>query len=135
VRQAAIAFGAGGVWGRGFGESAQKFFHLPEPTGDAIFAVIGEEFGFVGTSLLVFLFLFFLWCIVNMVRGIRDPFARLLGLGIGILVTAQAFINMGALVGILPLTGITLPFISHGGSSLIATLTSVGLLFNISKLR
>ncbi|MBI2039174.1 MAG: cell division protein FtsW [Candidatus Niyogibacteria bacterium] len=133
VRQAAIAFGAGGIWGRGFGQSTQKFSYLPEPMGDAIFAVIGEEFGLAGTSLLVLLFLIFFWRVVIVVQSVQDPFARLLGLGIGILITIQAFVNMGALVGILPLTGITLPFISHGGSSLVATLAGVGLLLNISK--
>ncbi|MBI1957350.1 MAG: cell division protein FtsW [Candidatus Niyogibacteria bacterium] len=135
VRQAAIAFGSGGSWGRGFGQSTQKFSYLPEPMGDAIFAVIGEEFGFAGAAALVLLFLAFLWRVVLVVFRVRDPFARLLGLGVGILITVQAFINMGALVGIVPLTGITLPFISHGGSSLAITLVGVGILLNVSRHR
>ena len=135
VRQAAIAFGSGGAWGKGFGQGEQKFHYLPEPMGDAVFAVVGEEFGFAGATALVALFLAFLWRMILVVRRVSDPFARLLGAGIGILITVQAFINMGALVGILPLTGITLPFISQGGSSLAATLMGVGLLLNISKQR
>lgn len=135
LRQAAITFGSGGVFGRGFGQSIQKFNYLPEPTGDSIFAVIGEEFGFLGTSFLLILFLIFLWRTVFILKRIPDIFARLLGSGIVILITVQALINMGALIGILPLTGLTMPFVSQGGSSLVVTLASTGILFNISKYR
>lgn len=135
LHQAAIAFGSGGIFGKGFGQSIQKFDYLPEPAGDAIFAVIGEEFGFFGTSLLLGLFLVFLWRVFIILRRTPDLFARLLGSGIVILITSQALINMGALIGILPLTGLTMPFISQGGSSLVATLTGMGILLNISKHR
>lgn len=135
IRQAAIAFGSGGFFGKGFGRSIQKFQYLPEPTGDAIFAIIGEEFGFVGAAGLVLIFIVFLWRAIILLKAVPDNFARLLGSGIVILIVVQAFINMGALTGLLPLTGLTLPFISQGGSSLAATLTAMGILSNISKYR
>ncbi|QQG46298.1 MAG: putative lipid II flippase FtsW [Candidatus Niyogibacteria bacterium] len=135
VRQASIAFGSGGIFGKGFGQGLQKYNYLPEPTADAIFAVIGEEFGFVGASFLVLLFIFFLWRSTIILRRTPDIFARLLGSGIVILIVVQAFINMSALTGLLPLTGLTLPFMSQGGSSLIALLAAVGVLSNISKYR
>lgn len=133
VRQAAIALGSGGIFGKGFGQGLQKYDYLPEPTADAIFAVVGEEFGFAGTSFLVFLFLIFLWRSILIIKRAPDIFARLLGSGIVILIVVQAFINMSALAGLLPLTGITLPFISQGGSSLAGTLGATGILLNISK--
>ena len=133
ARQAAIAFGSGGIFGKGFGQGLQKYNYLPEPTSDAIFAVIGEEFGFVGASFLVALFILFLWRSVVILRGATDVFARLLGSGIVILIVVQALVNMAALAGLLPLTGLTLPFISQGGSSLAAMLASAGILSNISK--
>ena len=135
MRQASIAFGSGGIFGKGFGQGLQKYNYLPEPTSDAIFAVIGEEFGFAGTSFLVLLFIFFLWRSFAILRRTTDVFARLLGSGIVILIVVQAFINMAALSGLLPLTGLTLPFISQGGSSLAAMLASAGVLSNISKYR
>ena len=133
VRQAAIAFGSGGILGKGFGQGLQKYNYLPEPTADAIFAVVGEEFGFLGASFLTFLFLIFLWRAFVILRETPDAFGRLLGGGIVILIVAQAFINMSALTGLAPLTGLTLPFISQGGSSLAATLAGAGILSNISK--
>jgi cell division protein FtsW len=135
IRQAAIALGSGGLFGKGFGSSVQKFQYLPEPAGDAIFAVIGEEFGFAGTGLLILFFIFFLWRSLILLKGIPDIFARLLGSGIVIMIIVQAFINISSLTGLLPLTGITLPFISQGGSSLAATLAAMGILSNISKYR
>lgn len=133
VRQAAIAFGSGGIFGKGFGQGLQKYNYLPEPTADAIFAVVGEEFGFAGASFLVILFLIFLWRAIFILRRAPDIFAKLLGSGVVILIIMQAFINMSAIAGLLPLTGITLPFISQGGSSLAATLWAVGILSNISR--
>lgn len=135
VRQAAIAFGSGGIFGKGFGQGLQKYNYLPEPTADAIFAVVGEEFGFVGTSFLIFSFMIFLWRAIFILRRTPDVFARLLGSGVVILIVVQAFTNMSAIAGLLPLTGITLPFISQGGSSLAVTLAAVGILSNISKFR
>lgn len=133
LHQASIAFGSGGFWGKGFGQGVQKFNYLPEATSDAIFAVIGEEFGFLGTSVLIILFLLFLWRSLFILKRSPDIFARLLGSGIVIMIVVQAFINMAALSGLFPLTGLTLPFISQGGSSLAATLAAVGILSNISK--
>ena len=133
LHQAEIAIGSGGIFGRGFGESSQKFSYLPEAIGDSIFAVIGEEFGFIGLVALIFLFLAFMWRAFLVLARVRDQFARLFGFGIVILIVSQSFFNMAALTGILPLTGIPLPFVSQGGTSLAATLMSVGILLNVSK--
>lgn len=133
IRQALIAIGSGQVVGRGFGQSIQKFNFLPEPLGDAIFAVAAEEFGFIGSVLIILLFLAFT------LRGLRisarapDQFSRLLSLGIVILIASQSFINIGAMLGILPLTGVPLLFISHGGTALLFALIEIGLVLNISK--
>lgn len=133
LHQALIAIGSGGITGRGFGQSIQKFNYLPEPAGDAIFAVVGEEFGFIGTTALLFLFLLFLWRSTYVLVRISDPFARLLGTGIVILIVFQSFVNIAAFIGILPITGIPLVFLSQGGSSLAFTLAGIGILLNISK--
>ena len=135
LHQALIAIGSGGIIGRGFGESVQKFSYLPEAIGDSIFAIIGEEFGFLGATILVSLFIVFLWRAIVILVRVSDPFARLFGFGIVILIVTQSFFNMAALTGILPLTGIPLSFVSQGGSSLAVTLMSVGILLNISKYR
>lgn len=133
INQSLIAFGSGGIFGKGFGMSIQKFNYLPEATGDSIFAVIGEEFGFLGTSVLVFLFLLLLYRGLFISSRITDNFGRLLGSGIVILIVTQSFINMAAMVGFFPLTGLPLLFISQGGSALALTLAEVGVLLNISK--
>jgi len=133
INQAKIAMGSGGVWGRGLGEGLSKFNYLPEPTGDSIFAVIGEELGFVGTSALALLFLFFFFKAMQIAIRAPDLFGRLLASGIAILIIVQSFINMYAVVGLIPLTGLPLVFISQGGSSLIFTLAGVGIILNVSK--
>ena len=135
LHQALIAIGSGGIIGRGFGESVQKFSYLPEAIGDSIFAIIGEEFGFLGAAVLIFLFIVFLWRAIVILIRVNDPFAQLFGFGIVMLIVIQSFFNMAALTGILPLTGIPLSFVSQGGSSLAVTLMSVGILLNISKYR
>lgn len=133
LKQAQIALGAGGVWGRGLGQGIQKFTYLPEPQGDSIFAVIGEELGFVGSFATILLFVLF--CL----RGLRiasrspDMFSRLLVTGLVILLTAQSFLNIASIAGVFPLTGVPLVFISHGGTSLMFALFSVGIILNISK--
>ncbi|MBI3970995.1 MAG: putative lipid II flippase FtsW [Chloroflexi bacterium] len=133
VVQALLAFGAGGLTGAGLGVGRQKFLYLPFPHTDSIFAVIGEELGLVGSVSVIALFLFFAY------RGLRvswyapDQFGRLLAAGITFGIAFQAMINMGVLTSTLPFTGITLPFISYGGSSLITTLASCGVLLNISR--
>ncbi len=133
INQSKIAFGSGGIFGKGFGMSIQKFNYLPEPTGDSIFAVIGEEFGFLGTSGLICLFLLFLYRGLLVSSRAPDNFGRLLGSGIAILIVVQSFMNMAAMIGVFPLTGLPLLFISQGGSALALTLAEVGVLLNISK--
>ena len=131
--QSLIAIGSGEILGRGFGLSRQKFSYLPEPAGDAIFAVLAEEFGFVGVAILLFLFsLFFLRGMMVASRA-RDVFLKLLASGITILVATQAIVNIGALSGVVPLTGLPLPFISYGGTALSILLFAVGMLVQISK--
>ena len=133
IQQSLIAVGSGGLYGRGFGQSIQKFNYLPEPIGDSIFAVSAEEFGFIGSTLLVLLFVFFAFRGLKIATQVPDMFGRLLIIGIVILITSQAFVNIGAMVGILPLSGIPLPFISHGGTALFITLAQAGIVLNISK--
>lgn len=133
INQSLIAIGSGGVIGRGFGQSIQKFNFLPEPIGDSIFAVAAEEFGFIGSTVIVFLFLLLALWGLKVVNQVHDPFGRLLGIGLILLITAQSFINIGAMIGILPLTGLPLVFISHGGTALFFALIEVGIILNISK--
>lgn len=133
VSQALIALGSGGFKGLGFGRSLQKYNYLPEPMGDSIFAIYGEEMGFLGVLLLIGLFVVFLWRGLLIARRAPDIFGKLLAAGIVISVVVQAFVNMAAISGLLPLTGIPLPFVSYGGSSLVVTLAGIGILLNISK--
>lgn len=133
INQALIAIGSGGFWGAGFGKGLQKYHYLPEPMGDSIFAIFAEEMGLVGTCMLIGAFLFFSLRGFAIAKRAPDQFGRLLAAGITISITMQAFINMASISGLLPLTGIPLPFISYGGTSLAITLGSVGVLLNISK--
>ncbi len=133
INQSWIALGSGGFFGRGLGQSIQKFRYLPQPATDSIAAVIGEEFGFFGLLCLVLLFVFFAARGLKIARGAPDSFSRLLAAGITTWIIIQAFINLTALSGLMPLTGITLPFFSLGGSSLAITLIAMGMLLNISK--
>lgn len=133
VKQAVIAIGSGGVFGRGFGMSRQKFQYLPEPVGDSIFAVAAEEFGFTGSILMILLFMIFAWRGLYVSRFAPDNFGKLLGSGIVLLIVTQSLINMSALSGLAPLTGIPLVFISQGGSALAMTLFEIGVLLNISR--
>ncbi len=135
ARQSLIAIGSGGLVGRGYGQSLQKFTHLPEPIGDSIFAVAGEEFGFVGASALIVIFVLFAMRCLKIASNTEDSFGRLLIVGIVILLISQAFLNIGAMLGVLPLTGITLPFVSHGGSSLLVVLAEMGIVLSISRKR
>ncbi len=113
--------------------SGQKFDYLPEPTGESMFAVIGEEFGFLGTAGLIGLFLLFMQRGFLIATRAPDNFGRLLGSGIVIMILIQSFMNMAAMTGIFPLTGLPLLFISQGGSALALTLAEIGVLINISK--
>ncbi|HBB56860.1 TPA: stage V sporulation protein E [Patescibacteria group bacterium] len=133
LKQSLIAIGSGGLFGKGFGMSVQKFKYLPEPIGDSIFAVYAEEFGFFGSLFIISLFLFFLYKGFSVSIRAPDDFGRLLGVGLVILIVAQAFINIAAMIGIAPLTGMPLTFVSKGGSALIVALVEAGILLNISK--
>ena len=133
IQQSLIAIGSGGMTGRGYGQSIQKFNFLPEPMSDSIFAVESEEFGFVGSVALIFCFILFSARGLKIASRVTDPFGRLLVVGIVIMITAQAFVNIGAMLGVIPLSGITLPFVSQGGSSLFITLLEVGIVLSVSK--
>jgi cell division protein FtsW len=133
INQALIALGSGGILGRGLGKSLQAYGYLPEATNDSIFAIVGEEFGVWGTIALVSAFIVLVWRGVKISKSAPDDFGRLLALGIICWIGFQALINISAMLGLLPLTGIPLPFISYGGTSLIALLGAMGILQNISK--
>lgn len=135
VQQSLIAIGSGGLFGRGFGQSVQKFTYLPEPVGDSIFAVAGEEFGFVGSIILLVLFVLFATRGLKIASETKNTFGRLTVVGIVIMIVSQAFVNIGAMLGVVPLSGITLPFVSHGGTSLFLTLLEVGIVLSISRTR
>ncbi len=128
-----IALGSGGFWGLGPGRGQEKLFYLPTPHTDSIFAVIGEEFGFIGTTVIVALFFIIVLRGLKIARGAPDGMGKLLAVGLTSLICIQAAINMAVVVVILPTTGTTLPFISYGGSSLVVCLAAVGILLNISK--
>jgi cell division protein FtsW len=130
--QAIIGIGSGGITGTGLGEGVQKISYLPEAHTDMIFAVVGEELGFVGSLLLVGAFATFAWAGFRIALSCRDPFGKRLAVAITTLVCAQAVVNLGAVLAIAPLTGIPLPFVSYGGSSLVLLLCSVGVLLNIA---
>lgn len=133
INQALLAIGSGGIFGVGLGHSLQKFNYLPEPVGDSIFAIIGEELGFIGALFLLFLFLFFTLRGLKIAKHAPDNFSKLMAVGIVAWIFFQAFINIAAISGVIPLTGVPLPFISYGGTSIAFLLTGVGILLNISK--
>jgi len=133
IRQALIAIGSGGFWGLGLGQSRQKFEYLPEVTTDSIFAVICEELGFLGAVVLIALFLIVLVRIFKIAKACPEERGTLLAVGVGSWLGVQTLVNLGAMVALLPLTGVPLPFISYGGSSLIVSLVAVGIVLNISK--
>lgn len=133
VRQASIAIGSGGFWGLGYGASQQKSSNLPEPVGDSIFAVVAEEFGFLGAATTVILFLSLLWRGALIARRAPSIFAKLLVIGVVTSLVSQAFINIGSISGLLPLTGVPLPFISYGGTSIVITLAGLGVVYRIAK--
>ncbi len=133
ITQSLIAIGSGGIWGRGYGQSIQKFEYLPEPIGDSVFAVYSEEFGFLGSTILVLLFAFFTMRGFRIATHAPDPFGMYLVVGFVTLIATQAFLNISSMLGITPLSGLPLPFISHGGSALFTALASIGIVLNVSK--
>lgn len=133
INQALLAIGSGGVFGLGLGYSRQKHLYLPEPVGDSIFAVIGEEIGLLGGIIIIFLFVGFLLRGLKIANCAPDVFGRLVAGGIVVWVVFQALFNIAAITGLVPLTGIPLPFISYGGTSIVFMLAAVGILLNISR--
>ncbi len=133
INQAYLAIGSGGLLGLGLGHSRQKFQYLPEVHGDSIFAIMAEELGFVVCVLFLFFLILFLRQGVIIAKRTDDYFARLLIGGIFAWFLGQSFLNIGAMVGLLPLTGLPLPFISHGGTALLTLLTGMGIVISISK--
>ncbi len=135
VRQSLIAIGSGQILGKGLGQSVQKFNYLPEAHGDSIFAVASEEFGFVGSTILVLLYILFALRGLWIAARAPDVFSGLLATGLVILITSQSFINIGSMLAIAPLTGVPLVFVSHGGTALLIAMAEVGILLNISRYR
>lgn len=133
LAQSLIAFGSGGVFGMGLGMGRQKYAYLPYPESDFIFAIVGEDFGFVGCVAVIALFAAFMLCGMRIATRCRDKFGALLAAGITCSITIQAFLNMGVVIGILPTTGLPLPFFSAGGTSISITMAAVGILMNISR--
>ena len=135
IRQILIAVGSGGLFGLGLGKSRQKYEYLPAATTDSIFAVIAEEAGFFVSLIVILAFLFIIWRGISIAKETPDRFGQLLAVGITSWLGIQSLINLAAMVALVPLTGVPLPFISYGGSSMVVSLTAVGILLNISKNR
>lgn len=133
IIQSLYAIGPGGLFGLGLGESRQKFFYLPEPQNDFIFAILAEELGFIGGTFVLLLFSLILWRGIRIALGAPDLFGSFLAVGIVSMIAIQVMINVGVVTGLMPVTGITLPFLSYGGSSLTLMLMAVGVLLNISR--
>lgn len=132
--QALYAIVPGGLLGVGFNNSIQKHFYLPEPQTDFIFAIFAEEFGFIGSSLLILLYFYLFYLVIKQSIECEDLFGSFLSLGLISVIAIQTFINLGVVVGLLPVTGVTLPLISYGGTSLVVTLASIGIILNIAKM-
>lgn len=133
IQQALNAIGSGGLKGVGFGQSASKVSSLPAPTDDSIFAVVGQELGFVGAGSLVVLFGLIVVRMMHIAKRSRDRFAQLMVIGFCCIIALQSFVNMASISGLLPLTGVPLPFVSYGGTALAVFLTMVGAILNVSR--
>ncbi len=133
INQALLAIGSGGLFGLGYGHSRQKFQYLPEVAGDSIFAVIGEEMGLIVSVLTIGLLVLFLWRVLKIAQAAPDAFAKYVVVGIAAWITIQAFVNIASMVALMPMTGIPLPFVSYGGTSLAVSLAAVGVVLSISK--
>lgn len=126
-----MAFGTGGIWGTGIGQSYQKLHYLPEPHTDFIFSVIGEELGLLGVTIIIFLYVLIIWRGISIAKNADDSFGSFLATGITSAIAIQVCTNMGVALGLLPTKGLTLPFLSYGGTSLLVNMASIGLLMNI----
>ena len=135
LNQSLIALGSGGIVGQGYGQSIQKFNFLPEPIGDSVFAVLGEELGYIGTIALISLYLFIIFRGIYISLRTDDTFLKLLAIGITAILFMQAFLNIGSMIRLMPLMGIPLPLVSHGGTSFVIILFELGVLLGISKNR
>ena len=133
IIQSLYAIGPSGLFGKGFGNSIQKHFYLPEPQTDFIFAIISEEFGFIGILVIAFLFLTLFYNTLKVSLECNDLFGKYLSFGLVISLILQAVLNICVVIGLVPVTGVTLPFLSYGGSSLLVTMASVGIILNIAK--
>ena len=133
ISQVLIALGSGGFWGLGIGQSRQKFEYIPEVTTDSIFSIVGEELGFVGAVFLIALFMILLYKCAQIVDQTTDGFGKLLAFGLTCWIATQTVVNLAAMVSLIPLTGVPLPFISYGGSALLVNLVAIGILLNISR--
>lgn len=133
INQSLIAVGSGGIFGRGLGNSRQKFNYLPEVWSDSIFPAIAEEIGFIGSVLLIFVYFFIFYKGIIIAKRAPDMYGRALAVGISVWIFFQAFLNVGGMINLIPMTGVPLPFVSAGGTSLLILLASCGVLLNISK--
>ena len=133
INQSLIAIGSGGIWGRGLGQSTTKLYYLPQPIDDSIFAVIAEELGFIGSILLISIFVILVIRSFLLSRKLTDEFGQLLMIGFGSLIGVQAFVHIASISGLIPLTGVPLPYISYGGTALAIFMTISGIMVNISK--
>jgi cell division protein FtsW len=133
LSQSLIAFGSGGLFGMGLGQGRQKYAYLPYPESDFIFAIVGEDFGLAGCLCVIALFVAFMLAGMRIALNCEDRFGCLLSAGIIAMISVQAFINMGVVVGVLPTTGLPLPFFSAGGTSLSITMAAVGVVLNVSR--
>ncbi|MDZ4226358.1 MAG: putative peptidoglycan glycosyltransferase FtsW [Patescibacteria group bacterium] len=133
LQQSLIAVGSGGLTGRGLGQGVEKFSYLPEPIGDSIFAVAAEEFGFIGSTILILLFILFALLGLRIAARAPDPFGGLLVVGLAILIVGQSFFNMASTLGLIPLVGLPLIFVSHGGTALALALAECGVILSVSR--
>jgi cell division protein FtsW len=132
IIQSCVALSSGGLWGVGLGDSKQKLFFLPAAHTDFILAILGEELGYIGVMVVILLFVLLIWRGVRIALRTEDPFGAYLAMGIITMIALQVIINMGVVLGLLPTKGLTLPFISYGGTSVVVNLVAVGILMNIS---
>lgn len=133
IKQALLAVGSGGLLGLGLGQSKQKFQYLPEVAGDSVFAIMAEELGFILMAVFIILFLLLFWRMIKIASKTPEMFGSLVATGIAVWIVGQFFVNVGAMIGLMPLTGLPLPFVSYGGTAMMSLLAAMGIVVNISK--